>query len=554
MIQKVKNLYFYNLLYLVYQFFFKTSEFKTLILDYIETRSKLSKNIYQSKSNKKIALIAFNGILLNTKLELLLLLPYALNGYKIIVILRDQGNPWTKIYLKLLGKISFVNISKIELSPEIESEITNTVDYFKKQPIKFDSIKKWSYKDVLIGPTILSNIQRKNRLASPDLMDINTIKSIYLLLPEIIIWISKLKIFFENYDFEKIFTIEANDWNSPIISLAIKKNIDCIQVVQPFKDDSFVFKRINSQTVGVNPNSVSKSTLNQITGNQWTDVHEKSLRAELLNRYSGLDKMQARNQVKTIKFNKDELIKKIKLNPEKKIVCVFSHILWDANLFYGEDLYDDYSEWFLETVKIAINNPKVNWIIKLHPANVWKRQFEGEKSVLAELSLLKSNGIHHLPEQVKLLLPDTDIDTYSLFQLIDYAVTVRGTIGIELPCFGKWVITAGTGRYTDLGITKDPKTINEYTNILMNIDKFDEIFDESRIKIAKWHAYSIFINRPCKFKGISVNLNFKQKSILGLNMKFNDYISTGNEIFHGINKWYKFSQNTSKVDYLETDY
>ena len=34
-----------------------------------------------------------------------------------------------------------------------------------------------------------------------------------------------------------------------------------------------------------------------------------------------------------------------------------------------------------------------------------------------------------------------------LFKVIDYGITVRGTIGIELPCFGIPVITAGTGRY-----------------------------------------------------------------------------------------------------------
>ena len=43
-------------------------------------------------------------------------------------------------------------------------------------------------------------------------------------------------------------------------------------------------------------------------------------------------------------------------------------------MFYGSDLFDDQEEWFVETVRAACENDRVNWIIKLHPANVWKLQ------------------------------------------------------------------------------------------------------------------------------------------------------------------------------------
>ena len=44
---------------------------------------------------------------------------------------------------------------------------------------------------------------------------------------------------------------------------------------------------------------------------------------------------------------------------------------------------------------------------------------------------------------------------YSLFKNIDFGVTVRGTCGIEMPCFGLTTITDGTGRYFNLCFTKD---------------------------------------------------------------------------------------------------
>ena len=32
----------------------------------------------------------------------------------------------------------------------------------------------------------------------------------------------------------------------------------------------------------------------------------------------------------------------------------------------------------LETIRSAAANPALNWVVKLHPANVWKRRLEGQ--------------------------------------------------------------------------------------------------------------------------------------------------------------------------------
>ena len=68
---------------------------------------------------------------------------------------------------------------------------------------------------------------------------------------------------------------------------------------------------------------------------------------------------------------------------------LFSHVLWDAKLFYGEDLFDNYGHWFAETVAAAAANPRMNWIIKLHPANLWKRKLSGVTFEYGELALIR---------------------------------------------------------------------------------------------------------------------------------------------------------------------
>src|SRR5262249_51259138 len=115
------------------------------------------------------------------------------------------------------------------------------------------------------------------------------------------------------------------------------------------------------------------------------ETEERALDQLLTDRYSGKWFLQARNQPRTSDADAAAIRQRFGLDPAKKTATVFSHVLWDANLFYGEDLFADYGEWFVETVRAAAANPHLNWLIKLHPANLWKRARDGVEGEFAEL-------------------------------------------------------------------------------------------------------------------------------------------------------------------------
>ena len=48
-------------------------------------------------------------------------------------------------------------------------------------------------------------------------------------------------------------------------------------------------------------------------------------------------------------------------------------------------------------------------------------------------------------------MPDSSVSTFSLIRLMDYCLTVRGTVGLRSTIFGKLVLTAGAGRYDKFG-------------------------------------------------------------------------------------------------------
>jgi hypothetical protein len=193
-----------------------------------------------------------------------------------------------------------------------------------------------------------------------------------------------------------------------------------------------------------------------------------------------------------------EIRAELGLDADKPTAVLFSHVLWDANLFYGRDLFDNYGHWFVETVKAAVRNPHVNWLIKLHPANLWKRELAGVTAEYDEIRLIRE-AVGELPKHVHLVTPDTRISTLSLFRMADAGITVRGSIAFEMPCFGVPVVTAGTGRNSGFGFTHDHETADEYLATLARLQTIPRL-DPKAVRRAKVHAYALMARRPWVFR------------------------------------------------------
>jgi hypothetical protein len=111
-----------------------------------------------------------------------------------------------------------------------------------------------------------------------------------------------------------------------------------------------------------------------------------------------------------------------------------------------------------------------------------------------------------LPDHVQIMPADTSINTYSLFTVADYGVTVRGTIGMELPCFGVPVVTAGTGRYSHRGFTIDAASAAEYSRILLNLHTVPPL-DAEQIRLARRHFHAAMLRRPVPMKSFILDFD-----------------------------------------------
>jgi hypothetical protein len=538
---------------------FIKSPTKEIVLwrDFLSTwhsASFLRKHHWKITSGSTALAYCRNSTPYHLKLYAMLALALRFKGWDTLFVLNHRKDHRAKRYLNAFGFINLIYWSDYRLGTNERQACINDSKIFAKTSFSFSDVKDWTYRGCWIGPQILASISRITREGSPDPEQPETRQKILKLLPQTLTNVYLAEKMLSDISPDLVYLIEPNyAKNGPITDVAVQRNINFIQVAQIAKDDALMFRRLNKETRREHPSSISLETLEKVRQEPWTERQELDLQEEFDFRYGGKWFLQSRCQAEDAQdFSNSEIITQLNLNPNKKIAVVFSHVLWDANLFYGEDLFEDNGDWFVQTVKAACQNSNVNWIIKLHPANSWKNKRDGYTDELSEISLIKKH-IGALPQHVKILYPDCKIKNTSLFKVIDYAITIRGTVSTELPCYGIPVFTAGTGRCYGLGFTVDSKSKEEYLDRLANIQNQEKL-SEDAISLAKKHALTAFRRRPWPMKTFSSEFfqstNGRPHPLdhnLQLTAHSIDEIHQNGDL----ERWAKWSINTALVDYLD---
>jgi hypothetical protein len=175
-------------------------------------------------------------------------------------------------------------------------------------------------------------------------------------------------------------------------------------------------------------------------------------------------------------------------------------VLWDAPVMWGRPLFPSYQEWFVETVGAAFRNTHVNWVIKVHPDHV-THAANGYLGDATEVRVIREQ-LGPLPPHVTVIPPETSISTMSLFPVMDYCVTVRGTVGVEAAMHGIPVLTAGAARYSERGFTIDSASRGEYLAKLARIHEIPPLSDLER-ELAERFAYALFLMRPLTLTSVT---------------------------------------------------
>jgi hypothetical protein len=360
------------------------------------------------------------------------------------------------------------------------------------------------YRGVRVGQFVLATVLRYKRAGRLNFNDPDTRSALAHQLNTSVRWVigaSRL------IDYVKpdllLCTDKGYSGFGEFFDLAVSRGVDCITWHTGYKSNRLVFKRYNARNERDHPLCPSAASWDRVRQAPWQHSLGDTIRQEFLGAYRNQDWFSgAGTQFGKQIVAKDALLNQMHLSPHKKIAVIFPHILWDGSFFFGEDLFENYTEWFVETIKAACANDRLQWVVKLHPAHVVKDKRDGYSGKPAELASLEG-VIDSLPPHITLLPPEAPISTYSIFQIADYVVTVRGTVGIEAALLGIPVVTGGTGRYDRRGFTVDSATREEYLARLAILERQPPL-SQDQIELAERYAYYTFLCRPLQLSCASL--------------------------------------------------
>ena len=187
-----------------------------------------------------------------------------------------------------------------------------------------------------------------------------------------------------------------------------------------------------------------------------------------------------KNNKSKIFINRDQLLEKIKFKENKeikKIILIAPHAFSDAPHDNGLDMiFSDYYSHLKETLSFInqeADTKNIVWLVKPHPSST----VYNENGIVE--NLVKKLG------NEKILMCPKNLSSYNMSFICDNVITLRGTIGLEFACQGKYSITAGIAPYSNLGLSLQPKSKKKYFYLIKNIIKLKKFSKAKSTKAMK---------------------------------------------------------------------
>lgn len=178
---------------------------------------------------------------------------------------------------------------------------------------------------------------------------------------------------------------------------------------------------------------------------------------------------------------------------ERPVVLLATNVLGDS-LTLGRQIFSkSMAEWISRTVQYFIGRPDVQLVIRVHPGEVLTH---GQSMVDVVHEVLP-----RLPENIRLIKPKDEVNTYDLIEVADLGLVYTTTVGLEMAMSGVPVVVAGQTHYRNRGFTHDPDTWVSYYKLLGQILEHpdEHRLSVDQVKLAWQYAYRFFFDYPLPF-------------------------------------------------------
>ena len=433
-----------------------------------------------------------------------------MRGYKGLVLTTRKQKLLNKYYKIFNLELIYYDDIQKEFSKKLNQDIATKFQLAES----IQDYRNIAYKNIPVGEIAISTFSRYHGTGVIQLDDLEVVKQLREWV-EILCQAAGIADFlYKKFNVKIIYVAEIFfEEYGAFYYTALAKKMNVIKFTGTVRDDAFILQHLNSENDRAHHASLSSHSWGKIKKAAYTNKIENDLMQNFLDRYGDKWHRSRRNYLDSKKTSVAEAKAILGVKPGRKVAVVFSHILYDAMFFFGTDLFSNYADWLVETVRVACDNPDLDWLIKVHPSNLWRGELNSLLKGKYEEERLIHKALGELPPHVRIVHADTPINPYAWFQLADYGITVRGTSGLEMAAMGKTTITAGTGRYEGNGFTVDFDDKKNYLDFLKSLPN---IADPSRetVELAKKYAYSLFVLKPFQITSLSPKIKCGKNKVI----------------------------------------
>ncbi len=267
-----------------------------------------------------------------------------------------------------------------------------------------------------------------------------------------------------------------------IMDIAKKNNINVVTWFSSYKNKTFIYSH---------KDTYHKTFLAENNSN-WENIDFTREKEKLL-----LDYIDQKSKGKTdwhVFQHKnslndyDDFLKKYKIDKNKPLIALFTNVIWDAQLYYDQNIFKDMIEWLIETINYSTKK-NLQIAIRVHPAEDMGSLPSRQK---VKDELLKY--FEELPKNIFLINSDDNTNSYMLIKNSLFSIVYASTIANEIVSLGKNVIAAGETWVKNKEISLDPKNKLEYFQMIDKLLVSPEI-EKNKITRARKYSYYFYFNK-----------------------------------------------------------
>jgi hypothetical protein len=181
------------------------------------------------------------------------------------------------------------------------------------------------------------------------------------------------------------------------------------------------------------------------------------------------------------------------LDTSQPVALLCTNVVGDSLALNRQIFSDGMTDWLVATVRHLAESGAGQLVVRVHPGEML-----GAGPPSAEVL---RDALPTLPEHVRVVTADSELNTYDLIELADVGLVYTSTVGLEMAMAGVPVLVAGLTHYRSKGFTRDPRSLSEYLQLLDQVLSSPEShrLDDTARQLAARYAYRFFFEYPFRF-------------------------------------------------------